>query len=126
MATDLCIYLDDDPGELARLGEALGAQDVNIDGLCAFATGGGQAEIHLLVDDAAAAFDALAEAGLTVETEEEVAVVEVEDQPGVLGQYSRKLGEAGVNLHIVYMATGTRLVIGADDLAKVAKVCGAA
>ena len=30
MATDLTIYLDDNPGELARVGELLGREGVNI------------------------------------------------------------------------------------------------
>ena len=51
MATDLTIYLDDEPSELARLGEVLGASGVNIEGFCALKVGGGQAEVHVLVED---------------------------------------------------------------------------
>jgi hypothetical protein len=118
MATDLTVYLDDHPGELARLGQVLGAAGVNIEGFCAVSSGGGQAEIHVLVEDAAAAFDALGGAGIEVGAEEEVAVVAVEDRPGELGQVSRKLGDAGVNITLAYIATGTRLVFAADDFAK--------
>lgn len=125
MATDLTIILNDDPGELARLGEALGNQHVNIDGLCALSGGGGSAEVHLLIDDAAAAFEALAAAGIPVAGEQEVLVVEVDDHPGVIGQYSRRLGEAGINLRAIYLATGTRLVIAADELGRAAEVCAA-
>jgi hypothetical protein len=119
MASDLTIYLDDRPGELARLGEVLGKADVNIEGFCAVTSGGGQAELHVLVDDPAPAFDALAAAGIEVASEQEVAVVDVEDNPGVLGDVSRKLGDAGVNLSLAYLATSTRLVFGADNLAEV-------
>jgi hypothetical protein len=119
MASDLTVYLDDRPGELARLGEVLGKADVNIEGFCAVTTGGGQAEIHVLVDDPTPAFDALAAAGIEVASEEEVAVVDVEDNPGVLGDVTRKLGDSGVNLTLAYMATSTRLVFAADDLAQV-------
>ncbi len=118
MASDLTIYLDDRPGELARLGEMLGKAGVNIEGFCAVNSGGGQAEIHVLVDDPTPAFDALAAAGIEVVSEQEVAVVDVEDNPGVLGEVSRKLGEAGVNITLAYMATSTRLVFGADNLAE--------
>jgi hypothetical protein len=31
---------------------------------------------------------------------------------------SRKLGDAGVSINLVYLATNTRLVFGADDLAQ--------
>ena len=118
MATDLTVYLDDQPGELARLGQVLGDAGVNIEGFCATSAGGGQTEVHVLVEDAAAAFGALAGAGIEVVSEEEVAVVEVEDRPGELGQVSRKLGDAGVNIRLAYLATSTRLVFAADDFAK--------
>ena len=49
MATDLTLYLDDQPGELARIGDVLGQAGANIAGLCAVASGGGQAEVHILV-----------------------------------------------------------------------------
>ena len=117
MAIDLTIELDDTAGELARLGEALGNGGVNIEGLCAVTVGGPTAEIHVLVEDAEAAFEALAAAGILVESEREVVVVEVDDRPGTLGDLSRRLGDAGVNMTMVYLATRTRLVVGADDLA---------
>ena len=59
MATDLTLYLNDEPGELARVGDVLGQAGANIAGLCAVASGGGQAEVHILVDDATPAFEAL-------------------------------------------------------------------
>jgi hypothetical protein len=117
VATDLMLYLDDQPGELANLGLALGRAEVNVEGFCAVSSGGGQSEVHVLVEDAAAAFDALAAAGIDVVSEQEVAVVDVEDRPGVLGEVSRKLGDAGVNITVAYLATSTRLVFGADNLA---------
>jgi hypothetical protein len=118
MASDLTLYLDDAPGELARLGAVLGSAGVNIDGFCAVTSGGGQSEIHLLVDDAGPAFDALSAAGIEVATEEEVVVVPVSDSPGVLGDVSRKLGDARVNITLAYLATDTRLVFAADNLAE--------
>jgi len=117
MASDLTIYLNDEPGELGRLGEVLGAAGVNIEGFCALASRGGQAETHVLVEDADAAFTALAASGIEVASEEEVAVVAVADRPGALGEMSRKLGNAGVNITVAYLATGTRLVFAAEDLA---------
>jgi hypothetical protein len=118
MATDLTLFLDDQPGELARLGQILGDAGVNIEGFCATTSGGGQGEIHVLIEDAAAAFVALAAAGIEVVSEQEVAVVPVEDRPGELGEVSRKLGDAGVNITLAYLATSTRLVFAADDFAK--------
>ena len=37
MATDLTLYLNDQPGELARVGDVLGQAGANIEGLCALA-----------------------------------------------------------------------------------------
>ncbi len=36
MPTDLSVVLDDSPGELAKLGEAIGLGGVNIEGMAAF------------------------------------------------------------------------------------------
>lgn len=116
MATDLTIYVDDRPSELARLGQVLGSAGVNIEGFCAVTSGGGQAEIHVLVEEPAEALDALAAAELEVPAEQEVAVVTLEDRPGALGDVTRRLGDAGINLTLAYLATDTRLVFAADNL----------
>jgi hypothetical protein len=124
MATDLTLYLDDQPGELARVGDVLGKAGANIAGLCALAGGGGRAEVHILVDDPTPAFEALKDAGITIADEEEVIVLDVEDRPGALGEVARKLGDANVNLTTAYLATNTRLVLGADNLAAAKSALG--
>jgi hypothetical protein len=118
MATDLTLYLDDQPGELARVGAVLGKAGANIAGLCALTTGGGQAEIHILVQDATPAFEALEGAGIKIVSEQEVIVLDIEDRPGALGDVAQRLGNAKVNLTTVYLATNTRLVLAADNLAE--------
>jgi hypothetical protein len=117
MATDLTLYLDDQPGELARVGDVLGQAGANIEGLCALTSGGGQAEVHILVQDPTPAFEALQRAGIKIISEEEVIVLDIEDRPGTLGEVARKLGSADVNLTTAYLATNTRLVLAADNLA---------
>jgi hypothetical protein len=117
MPTDLTLYLDDQPGELARVSGVLGAAGVNISGFCAVTSGGGKGEVHVLVDDMAAAFAALAAADVQVAVEQELAVFAVDDRPGVLGDVCRRLGEVGVNITLAYLATDTRLVLAADDFA---------
>jgi hypothetical protein len=116
MAIDIALLLDDQPGELARVGEELGRAGVNIEGLCAVTSGGGRAEVHVLVEDLEAALPALSRAGLAVSSEQEVVVIGLEDRPGALGAVSRQLGDAGVNITLTYLATGTRLVLAADNL----------
>jgi hypothetical protein len=65
------------------------------------------------------AFSALETAGMRVASEQEVMVVEVEDRPGVLGEVTRRLGDADVNITLAYLATRTRLVLAADELAAI-------
>jgi len=43
-------------------------------------------------------------------------VVQLEDRPGVLGGVTRRVTDAGINLTIAYLATGTRIVVAAYDL----------
>src|SRR3954469_11344294 len=117
MATDLTFHLDDQPGELARLAAVLGKAGVNIDGFCAVTSGGGKAEVHVLVEDLEAALNDLAAARVRIVNEQEVAVLQVEDRPGPLRRVSGKLGEANVNIPLAYLATDTRLAIASDDLA---------
>jgi hypothetical protein len=115
MAKDLQVELEDRPGTLAQLGEALGRAGVNIEGFCAVPVQG-KGRIHLVVEDAAAARRALEGAGIRVVGERDVLVVDVVDQPGTLGSVARKLADAGVNIDWAYLATRTRLVLACSDL----------
>ena len=120
MSTDLRVTMDDQPGGLADLGEALGAAGINIQGLCGV-THEGVGIIHVLVEDAAAAREALEGAGVNVELESEVIVGELPgdvDKPGIMGSMARKVADAGVNVAFAYLATGNRVVIGTSDNAK--------
>ncbi len=115
MASDLAVTVDDRPGVLAGMGEAIGRAGINISGVCGVAAGAGSV-VHLLVDDPAATRTALEGAGFTSIEEREVHVVALEDRPGMLGETARKIADAGINVELIYLASGTRLVIGAADL----------
>jgi hypothetical protein len=118
MAYDVMVILDDQPGQLARLGEVAGAAGVNLDGFAAF-TGEGKGVIHVLVaDDRLDALrDALTEGGMTVADEREVFVVGVADEPGALGGIARRLADANVNIDLAYTTFGgVRVVFGTDDV----------
>jgi len=117
MPKDLTIHLEDRPGALAAMGEALGKSIVNIDGICGV-TSEGVGVIHILVEDAAAARSAVEEAGFKVHAERDVLVVNIVDRPGELGDIARNLAKAGVNLDLLYLTAGMDLVIGVDDLEK--------
>ena len=115
MATDLTVRLLDRPGAMAGACEALGDAGINIDGCCAYPAGTA-GQLHLLVEDALAARQALVAAGYEVVQDRQVIVHELADVPGSAGQSLRRIADADVNLELVYVATATRLVIGADDL----------
>jgi hypothetical protein len=118
MAIDVQVILDDRPGELARLGEAAGTGGVNIRGLAAF-TGDGKGVVHVLVDedDIARLRQALDIAGMGIADERAVLVVDVEDRPGTLGELTRRLAAANVNVEFAYTTFGgVRLVVATDDL----------
>ncbi len=117
MTKDLTVILEDRPGTLADVGEALGKAGINIDGLCGFSCEG-EGIFHILVEDAAAARRVLEEIGLEVRGERQVLVLELEDRPGALGDVTRSIANAGVNIDLLYAAANNRVVIGADDLDK--------
>lgn len=108
---------DDRPGVLARIGEAAGKAGINIEGVSAF-TGQGKGIVHLLVADPEGAQQALADAGFEVRAARDVLVLAVEDRPGAMGEVCGRLAAAGVNITQAYLATGTRLVLAVDDIAK--------
>jgi hypothetical protein len=114
---DLTVVMENRPGTLAALAEALGKAGVNIEGFCGFPSEG-QGVGHVLVDDAAAARRAIEQAGAKVTGERDVLVVDVENRPGALGEAARKIADAGVNIDLAYVAGNNRVVIGADDLDK--------
>ena len=124
---DLTVSLEDRPGTLADLGEALGKAGVNIEGMCAVASEG-RSIIHLLVTDANAARTALEGAGIKVEGEAEPLVSELPsdriDRPGAVGAMARAMADAGVNVQVAYLATKNRAVLVTSDNAKARQALG--
>jgi hypothetical protein len=117
MATDLGVTVEDRPGGLAGVGEALGNAGINIEGLCGIGLGD-RGVIHLLVEDGAAARAALEGAGLTVESESDAIVSDLSgdvNTPGTMGRMARAVAGAGVNMRAVYLATNNRAVAVTDD-----------
>ena len=114
---DLTVNLENKPGTLAALGEALGNAGINIEGGCGMAgADGGAGALHILVQDAQMAREALEQAGISCGGERDVEVVSVVDQPGEMGRHLRKIADAGVNVDLFYLATSTRLVLGSADI----------
>jgi len=121
MATDLTVIVENRPGKLADVAEALGRVGENIEGVCCFVSQA-IAQVHVAVEHAGAARAELERLGLKIYEAREVVVVPVEDHPGAAADVFRRLADAGVNIDMVYLASRTRLVVSADDLDKVRHV----
>ena len=115
---DLTIALENRPGALAEMGDALGRAGVSIEGGGAFVAAG-QGVAHFLFDDGAAARVALEAAGIIVLEEREVLVQRLNQaQPGQLGKITRRMAEAGVNIEVLYSDHDHQLILVVDDMEK--------
>jgi hypothetical protein len=113
---DLTIRLENRPGALAEMGEALGTVGVSVEGGGAFLFDG-KAIAHFLFEDTVAARKALAAKGIEVLADREVLVQRLrQDQPGQLGKISRMMADAGVNIEVIYSDHQNQLILVVDDL----------
>ena len=113
---DLAIDLDDRPGALADMGEALGRAGVSVEGGGAWIAGG-RGAAHFLFEDGAAAREALEAAGIRVLAEREVIVQRLQQAvPGQLGMLTRRMAEAGVNVEVLYSDHDNQMILVVDDL----------
>jgi len=128
MTTELRVLLEDKPGTVAAVAEALGKAGVNIDAMAGMPTGGGKGDLRLIVADAAKATSALEAAGLKVDRSRELLVVDLADRPGELGRTARALATAGINLDSVYIVGQTggtkKVAFGVPDVAKAKAALG--
>ena len=114
MGRDLTIRLTADrPGEVAKVAQTLSNAGVNIEGIAEI-----EGVVHVLARDPSRAKSALRAGGYTIENELEVLVLPMTDRPGELTMIMQRLADASVNLRFLYLATGTRVVIGADDITR--------
>jgi hypothetical protein len=123
--TEIVVETEDRPGVIAEVGELFGEARVNISAAAAFAQGG-TGVLHFVVDHADRAITALKRGGWKIRTTREVLAVTLDDRPGELGRYARRLADAGVNITALYMA-GDRggdkeLIVAVDDIAAARRV----
>jgi hypothetical protein len=115
---DLSIRLDNRPGSLADMGNALGRAGVSIEGGGAWVVNG-QGVAHFLFEDGAPARSALEAAGIQVLDEREVLIQKLnQSQPGQLGKLTRQMAQAGVNIEVLYSDHQNQLILVVDDMAK--------
>src|SRR5215204_4763931 len=92
------VQLESQPGELARLCEAMAARGVNI--VLSAVAHGHLGTVAFVVDDERAARAALEDAAIEF-TERPALTVRMENRPGAGGETFRRLAEAGVNLEVL-------------------------
>ena len=97
---DVEISLDNKPGELARMGEALGAAGVSVEGGGAWVVAD-RGVAHFLFEDGEAARQALEAIGMNVVAVKPVLLQRLrQDEPGQLGKICRAMADAGVNIEV--------------------------
>jgi hypothetical protein len=115
---DLAIVLENRPGALAEMGEALGRAGVSIEGGGAWVVGS-QGIAHFLFADSGAARQALEAAGIRVVREREVVAQRLKQGvPGQLGMLTRRMAEAGVNIEVLYSDHDHQLILVVDDIVR--------
>lgn len=111
---DVAIVLNDRPGALAEMGEALDRAGISIEGGGAWVVGGSGAA-HFLFADGIAAKTALEAAGLKVLEVRDVVVQRLKQAiPGQLGQLTRHMADAGINIEALYSDHDHQLVLVVD------------
>lgn len=114
---DLTILLENRPGALAEMGEALGRAGVSIEGGGAFLVDG-VGIAHFLFEDGPAAREALEARGIRVLEEREVLVQRLsQEEPGQLGKLTRRMAEAGVNIETLYSDHNHQMILAVSDFA---------
>ena len=109
-ATQLAVFLSNQPGALARVCDALAEAGINIHALSISDTVD-HSVVRMVVSDPTKALMLLGERGVLA-LENEVLVMETANEPGVLAKIADRLATAEVNIEYAYMATGAKLPRG--------------
>ena len=103
---EFVVAMENQPGRLAALTEALAAFNVNIEALAAHGHDG-DATVRLITDDEATTRRVLDEAALR-HFENTVLTTRLPHRPGELARLTRALADAGVNIEAVYVLASGR------------------
>ncbi len=108
---------------VAEIWEAIGGAGVALEASCTYPTVDGRnLRVVIANADVLKAKAAALEAGFGPIDENEVLIADIDSKPGSLGNLARRVADSGAKLQILYLATGNRVVVGADDLEKAASV----
>jgi len=125
IAKQLAIFLENRPGMLARVCDALAAEGINIYALTTSDTID-HAVIRMVVSDYRRALHVFEQHG-TLVVEDDVLLVEGSNKPGSLAKIAHKLADARINIEYAYSATPPDakkglLVLRVKDVKKALKV----
>ena len=121
LAKELIVKVDNRPGALAKVGNALREKDVNIIAILAIGRKG-ITPIHVMVDDVAAGKTALEGLGFDVEIRK-VVTIELANRPGTLGTTMDRIALKGINIDYCYYSVtdgkAAFVVLGVGNPSKV-------
>ena len=111
-------WVEDRPGTLGAVADALGAKKVDIRAFMASSLGG-KGFVRVVVDRPAVAQKVFQALGWKT-TLDELVEVRIADRPGALARVADKLGAAGINIHYGYVGTArsasqVSLFLAVDD-----------
>jgi hypothetical protein len=121
----LALFLENRPGTLARVCDALAAERINIYALTTSDTVD-HSVVRMVVSDPDKALFVFGEHG-TLVVEDDVLAVDADNKPGTLAKIAHRLAKAKVNIEYAYCATPPNsksglLIIRASDPKKALKV----
>lgn len=103
IATQLALFLENRPGALARVCDALAAAKINIFAIATSDTVD-HTVVRMVVSDNRKAIFLFEEHG-TLVVESEVLLIDADNRPGSLAAIAHKLGAAKINIEYCYCAT---------------------
>lgn len=123
---EFTIRLEDRPGTLGRLCQALAEQNVNILAYQQFPHEKGKGSVRLVVDSPDKTRATL-DRQRSDYTETEVAKVTLANRPGELARVASRLGEEGININYGYSgsepgANASFLILGVAEVGKATKL----
>ncbi len=123
----LALFLENKPGTLANVCDALATEKINIYALTISDTVD-HSVVRMVVSDPQRALAIFEEHG-TLVVENDVLLIEHDNKPGSLSEIARKLASKKVNIEYAYLASGPRsrrgtLVLRVDNVKKALDVLG--
>jgi len=107
----LALFLENKPGTLSKVCEALAAAKINIHAI-SVSDAVDHAVVRMVVDDSQGALHLLGEHGVLV-VERDVFMLEGQNKPGELADIAAKLARNKVNIEYAYSATPASAMTGA-------------